>query len=215
VRPSGGVVRLLICDDHTVVRVGVRAMLAKEPGFEVVGEASDGEEAVAKARRLSPDVVLMDLRMPRRDGVEAIRQIKADNPGAHILVLTEHDTDGDVLRAVEEGAAGYLLKDDPAAYFYQAVRTAAAGESYMTPRATRRLMERHGPGRSEALSPTELEVLALLARGLDNDRIAQELSASKSTVKAHLQRIFDKLGVSDRTNALIVGLRRGIVKLEP
>jgi DNA-binding NarL/FixJ family response regulator len=171
VRSSGGVVRLLICDDHTVVRVGVRAMLAKEPGFEVVGEASDGEEAVAKASRLSPDVVLMDLRMPRRDGVEAIRQIKTENPEAHILVLTEHDTDGDVLRAVEEGAAGYLLKDDPAAYFYQAVRTAAAGESYMTPRATRRLMERHGPGRSEALSPTELEVLALLARGLDKEDI--------------------------------------------
>ena len=208
-------VRLLICDDHAVVRVGVRGMLAKHPGFAVVGEATDGEEAVGLARRLSPDVVLMDLRMPKKDGVQAIREIRQHDSEVQILVLTQSDTDGDVLRAIEEGAAGYLLKDDPERCFHEAIRAAAAKEPYMTPRATRRLLDRHGPNSTQVLTLREVQMLRLIGRGMTNEEIACELSISQSTVKSGLQRTFDKLGVADRTNALIVALKRGIIELEP
>ena len=176
-------VRLLICDDHAVVRIG--AWYAREtPDFAVVGEATDGEEAVGLARRLSPDVVLMDLRMPKKNGVQAIREIRQHDSEVQILVLTQSDTDGDVLRAVEEGAAGYLLKDDPEKYFHEAIRAVAAKEPYLTPRATRRLLHCHGPNSTEALTLREVQMLRLIGHGMTNEEIALELSISQSTVKS-------------------------------
>jgi DNA-binding NarL/FixJ family response regulator len=149
------------------------------------------------------------------DGVQAIREIRQHDSEVQILVLTQSDTDGDILRAIEEGAAGYLLKDDPEWYFHEAIQAVAAKEAYMTPRATRRLLDRHGPNSTQALTLREVQMLRLIGHGMTNEEIALELSISQSTVKSGLQRTFDKLGVADRTNALIVALKRGIIELEP
>ena len=208
-------VRLVICDDHPVVRSGLRAMLEKRSGFEVVGEAADGAEAVELARRHRPDVVLMDLRMPGMNGVEATEGIKAENPHTHVLVLTTYETDADVLRAVEKGATGFLLKDVPPEDLFAAIRNAAQGKSPLAPSVAARLMQRMRGSEEGTLSQREIEILQLVAEGMNNRAIARRLLVSESTVKAHMLHTFSKLGVSDRTAAVTTALKRGIMRLEP
>jgi DNA-binding NarL/FixJ family response regulator len=206
-------VRLLIAGDHPIVRAGFEGMLAEKPDLEVVGEAGNGEEAVRLADRLRPDVVLMDLRMPEVDGVEAIVRIKEDHPHVHILVLTTYDSDADILRAIEAGATGYLLKDTPREELFRAIRAAARGEPVLAPSVTARLMQRAKTPSQAALSGREIEVLELVARGKSNRELAKDLHLSEATVKSHLIHIFDKLGVTDRTAAVTVALERGILRL--
>ncbi|MFF5215292.1 response regulator [Micromonospora sp. NPDC000442] len=207
-------VRLLIVDDHPVVRDGLRGMFAGDPGFEVVGEAADGAEAVTMAAHHRPDVVLMDLRMPGMDGVTAIGHlVDADNP-AKVLVLTTYDTDADVLPAIEAGATGYLLKDAPRDELVRAVRAAARGESVLSPSVAGRLMGRlRTPRQSteEPLSQRELEVLTLVARGSSNREAAARLFISEATVKTHLLHVYAKLGVNDRAAAVAAAYDRGLL----
>ncbi|MGH3005894.1 MAG: response regulator [Gaiellaceae bacterium] len=208
------VVRVLIADDHPVVRSGLRGMLASDPGFEVVGEAADGPEAVALALRERPDVVLMDLRMPDLDGASATAEIRASRPETQILVLTTYDTDADIVRAIEAGAIGYLLKDVPHEEISRAVRAAARGEPALAPAVAERLMDRARGAAGDALTGREIDVLQLAARGLNNSEIAQEMFVSATTVKAHLAHIYRKLGVSDRTAAVTTALERQIIRLD-
>jgi DNA-binding NarL/FixJ family response regulator len=202
-------IRVLLADDHPVVREGLRGMLAAEDGIDVVGEAASGDEAVAATRALRPDVVLMDLRMPRGDGVDAITRIRADLPAARIMVLTTYDTDGDILRAVEAGATGYLLKDTPRAELVRAVRAAARGETVLAPAVAGRLMTRVRQPRPGPLSAAQAQVLALAARGLTNAEISREMFVSEATVKTHLLRACAKLGVSGRTAAVTKAIETG------
>jgi DNA-binding NarL/FixJ family response regulator len=206
-------IHLVIADDHLVVRDGLRGMLESQPDFEVVGEASNGEEAVHLASSLKPEVVLMDLRMPVMDGVTAIRQIKDNQPGVQVLVLTTYDSDADILPAIEAGATGYLLKDISREELYSAVRATARGESVLAPGVAARLIGRMRAPAEEQLSRRELEVLQLVAEGCSNSEIASALHISQATVKSHLVHIFGKLGVSDRTAAVTVALQRGIMRL--
>jgi DNA-binding NarL/FixJ family response regulator len=201
-------IRVVLADDHPVVREGLRGMLAAEPDIEVVGEAGSGPEAVALAARLRPDVVLMDLRMPGGDGVEATRQLA----GTTVVVLTTYDSDADILRAVEAGAAGYLLKDTPRAVLADSVRAAARGETVLAPAVAGRLlgaMRATAAASSEQLSARETEVLALVARGLTNAEIGRRLYLSEATVKTHLLRASAKLGVSGRTAAVTKAIEIG------
>jgi DNA-binding NarL/FixJ family response regulator len=206
-------IRLLIADDHPVVRAGLRGILDSQPDFEVVGEAADGVEAVALTGRLLPHVVLMDLRMPKMGGVEAIGRIKADHPGVHVLVLTTYDSDADILPAIETGATGYLLKDTPREELFEAIRAAAQGRPLLAPAVAARLMERMRGPAEEALSSREIEVLALVAKGANNREVAGQLFITEATVKTHLLHIFSKLGVTDRTAAVTTALERGILRL--
>jgi len=208
------VVRILIADDHPVVRSGIRGMLASDPGFEIVGEAADGTEAVALTLRERPDVVLMDLRMPDLDGASATAEIRARRPETQILVLTTYDTDADIVRAIEAGAIGYLLKDVPHEEISRAVRAAARGEPVLAPAVAERLMDRARGAAGDALTAREIDVLQLAARGLSNNEIAKELFVSATTVKAHLAHIYRKLGVSDRTAAVTTALERQIIRLD-
>ncbi|CAL9390255.1 response regulator [Nocardiopsis dassonvillei] len=206
-------IRVLLVDDHPVVREGIRGMLAAEADLTVVGEAVSGPEAVVRTAELEPDVVLMDLRMPGGDGVEATGRISAERPGAHVLVLTTYDTDADILRAVEAGATGYLLKDTPRAELAEAVRAAARGETVLTGRLAGRLftgMRRRGEP-AAVLSPREVEVLRLASEGRTNAAIGRALHISPTTVKTHLMRVYDKLGVGDRTSAVSQAIRRGLL----
>ena len=209
-----GVVRVLIADDHPVVRSGIKGMLEPDPGFEVAGEASSGLEAVALALREHPDVVLMDLQMPGLDGASATAQIRAQLPQTQVLVLTTYATDADIVRAIDAGAVGYLLKDAPHEEIARAVRAAARGETTLAPAIAQRLMQRVRSPASSALSAREIEVLQLAARGLSNNQIAEELFVSATTVKAHLVHIYAKLGVKDRTAAVTTALERGIIRLD-
>jgi DNA-binding NarL/FixJ family response regulator len=211
------VIRVLLADDHPVVRTGLAGMLAAEPDVQIVGEAASGDEAVALAVRLNPDVILMDLRMPGGDGVSATARIRAELPGAKIMVLTTYDTDADILRAVEAGAAGYLLKDLPVAELAAAIRAAARGETVLAPAVAGRLLTRlrgepapAGPP-AEALSGRECAVLGLAARGLTNAEIGRELFISEATVKTHLTRACAKLRVSGRTAAVARALEIGAI----
>jgi DNA-binding NarL/FixJ family response regulator len=206
-------IRILLADDHPVVREGLAAMLGAQPGFEIVGSASDGAEAVALHTDLRPDVTLMDLRMPGVDGVSAIAQIRSSDPQAHILVLTTYDSDADIVRSVEAGAVGYLLKDAPREELFLAVRRAAAGESALSPSIASRMMSRMRAPESSSLTSREIDVLELLATGSGNQAIADELHISLATVKTHLVHIYDKLGVDDRTSAVTAALERGIISL--
>jgi DNA-binding NarL/FixJ family response regulator len=205
-------VRVLLVDDHPVVRAGLRGMLATEEGIEVVGEAGSGAEAVAVAAATAPDVVLMDLRMPGVDGVTATARILAAGRGTKVVVLTTYETDADILRAVEAGAAGYLLKDVSPAELSRAVRAAARGETVLAPSVAARLVSNaRRPGPAPVLSARELEVLRLVGRGLTNADIGRTLYISEATVKTHLLRMFQKLGVSDRTAAVTTALARGFL----
>ena len=208
------IVRVLIADDHPVVRSGIKGMLASDPGFEVVGEAAGGTEAVAMTLREQPDVVLMDLRMPDLDGASATAEIRARRPETQILVLTTYDTDADIVRAIEAGAIGYLLKDVPHEEISRAVRAAARGEPVLAPGVAERLMDRARGAAGDALTGREIEVLEHVARGLTNSEIAHELFVSATTVKAHLAHIYRKLGVSDRTAAVTAALERQIIRLD-
>ncbi|WP_043622697.1 response regulator [Nonomuraea candida] len=208
-----GPIRLLIADDHPIVRDGLRGMFAGDPGFEVVGEAADGARAVELARALSPDVILMDLRMPGTDGVTAIQQLARLGHPARVLVLTTYDTDRDVLPAIEAGATGYLLKDTGRDELVRAVRTAARGEAVLSPSvATRLLGQVRAP--ADPLSARELEVLRLIADGATNREVAARLFVSEATVKSHVLHIYTKLGVNDRAAAVATAFRRGLLTLD-
>jgi DNA-binding NarL/FixJ family response regulator len=207
-------IRILVIDDHPVVREGLVGMLAGQPDFEVVGMAADGEMAVTMYRSLSPDVALMDLRMPGLDGVGAIEAIKGEQPAAHILVLTTYDSDADILRAIEAGATGYLLKDTPREELFRAIRAAARGESVLAPAVAARLMTRMRAPAEENLSAREIEVLQLVAKGASNKEVGKALHISTATVKTHLIHIYNKLGVDDRTAAVTTALEKGIITLE-
>lgn len=210
---TAGPVRIVIVDDHPVVRDGLRGMLTGDAGLAVVGEAASGDEAVRTVAALDPDVVLMDLRMPGGDGVDATARIVAADPRVRVLVLTTYDTEADVLRAVEAGASGYLLKDTPAAELRGAVRATAEGQTVLAPAVAARLVRqtRHAP--AEGLSARELEVLELVARGATNRDVGRALHVSEATVKSHLVHAFTKLGVSDRTAAVTTALERGLIRL--
>jgi DNA-binding NarL/FixJ family response regulator len=208
-------VRILVTDDHPVVRAGLSGMLSGEPDFEVVGEAQNGKEAVAFVGERKPDVVLMDLRMPEMDGVTATQHIKSNYPDVHILVLTTYESDADILRAIETGATGYLLKDTPREELFGAIRMVAQGQSPLAPGVAARLMQRVRNPEEEGLSTREIEVLELVAHGTSNKEIAKQLWVSETTVKSHMLHIFDKLSVTDRTAAVTEALKRGIIRLEP
>jgi DNA-binding NarL/FixJ family response regulator len=210
--PAGrsGPIRVLLADDHPVVREGLRGMLAAEADIDVVAEAGSGTEAAALAIAIEPDVILMDLRMPDGDGVEAIGRLQAKRSEARIIVLTTYDTDSDIIRAVEAGATGYLLKDAPRADLVAAIRAAARGETVLAPLVAGRLVSRvrRGP-QPESLSARETEVLALVARGLTNAAIGRALFVSEATVKTHLTRACAKLGVAGRTAAVTKAMEIG------
>ncbi len=206
-------VRVVIADDHPVVRAGLRGMLEPEPDIEVVGEATNGREAVSLVGRLEPEVVLMDLQMPELDGVAATKQIRDRYPETNVLVLTTFDTDADITRAISAGATGYLLKDAPRQDLFQAIRAAARGESVLTPAVASRLMSKMRGPAVQSLSEREIEVLTQVADGNSNKDIAGKLYISEATVKTHLVHIFGKLGVDDRTAAVTVALEQGIIRL--
>lgn len=207
-------IRILIVDDHPVVRDGLRGMLSGQPEFEVAGEAQDGQQAVERAGRLAPNVVLMDLRMPVMDGVEATTRIRAALAGIHVLVLTTYDTDAEILRAIEAGATGYILKDAPREELYRAIRATAAGQSYLSPSVATRLMVQLRAPAESSLSQRELDVLTWVAKGASNKEIARALHLSEATVKSHLLHIFSKLGVNDRTQAVTLAMQKGIIELK-
>lgn len=208
-------IRVLIADDHPVVRTGLQGMLASQPDFELVGEATTGREAVALAAQLHPDVVLMDLRMAELDGAAATAQIQALQLKSPVLVLTTYDTNTDILRAIEAGATGYLLKDTPRDELFAAIRAVAQGKAVLAPTVATRLLRQRQTSAGQAISARELEVLTLVARGASNKEIARSLHLSEATVKTHLIHLFSKLGVADRTAAVTVALERGLLHLEP
>jgi DNA-binding NarL/FixJ family response regulator len=204
-------VRLLVVDDHPVVRDGIVGMVSSDPEIEVVGEASDGAEAVGLARALAPDVVLMDLRMPGTDGVTAIRELVRLEVASRIVVLTTYDADADVLPAIEAGATGYLLKDAPRDELVRAIHAAAVGDSALATSVASRLVDRVRARATALLSPRELEVLGLVADGATNRAAGERLHLSEATVKTHLLSIYAKLGVGDRAAAVAEGFRRGLL----
>ncbi len=206
-------IRIMIADDHAIVRAGIRQLLETQPDFEIVAEVENGREALEQAILHHPDVALMDLRMPEMDGVQAITTIKAQHPDIQILVLTTYDTDADIVWAVDAGATGYLLKDVPREELFRAVRATARGETVLASSVAARLMGKVRSGGDEMLSAREIEVLLLVARGATNQEIAENLYISKATVKSHLIQICNKLGVSDRTSAVTTALERGVFRL--
>jgi DNA-binding NarL/FixJ family response regulator len=213
-------IRVLLADDQSLVRAGFRLILGAEPGIEVVGEAADGREAVALARRLEPDVVLMDIRMPEVDGIEATRQITRPGGGRPaVLVLTTFDLDAYVYEALRAGASGFLLKDAPEEQLVIGIRVVAEGGSLFAPAVTRRLIERFAGGHTQPappevdeLTPREAEILALVARGLSNAEIAERLIVSQHTVKSHVAHILGKLGLRDRVQAVVLAYEAGLVR---
>lgn len=207
-------ITIVLADDHLVVREGLKGMLATQDDFDVVGEASDGAEAIERVEALKPDVLLLDLRMPNLDGVSAIRELVARDSPTHILVLTTYDTDADIVRAIEAGATGYLLKDTPRNELFRAVRAAANGESVLAPAVASRLMTRMRQPKGSSLTGREIEVLRLVSQGNSNRQIGQALHISTATVKTHLIHIYEKLDVGDRTSAVTAALERGILRLD-
>jgi NarL family two-component system response regulator LiaR len=210
------VIRVLIADDHAVVRQGLRTFLDLQPDVEVAGEAADGEEAVEAARRLSPDVVLLDLAMPRLDGVAALPRLREAAPAARVIVLTSFGEDDRVFAALRAGAAGFLLKDVEPGELVRGIRTAHAGQAPLSPAVAARVVEELAhPGRragGDELTPRELEVLRLIAGGRSNKRIALELGVAEKTVKTHVSHVLAKLGLADRTQAALYAVREGLVE---
>lgn len=213
-------VRVLICDDQTVVREGLAAILSTDPEIEVVGLAGNGQEALALAAEREPDVVLMDLKMPVLNGVQATHRLQQSHPGVHVLVLTTYADDQWVLDAVRAGAAGYLLKDTRRDLLVSAIKGTAAGQSYLDPAIAGKVMQqaatspeqtRQRPPEAEALTEREQEVLVLLAQGHSNPEIARRLHLAAGTVRNYVSVIFQKLGVSDRTQAAVAAVQRGLV----
>ncbi len=212
-------IRILIADDHPVVREGLTSMISREQGFEVIGEASDGNEALKKCQELKPDIVLMDLRMPVMDGVEAIRQITAIEPDIKFIILTTYSDDENIFRGIEVGAKAYLLKDAPREELFKAIRAVYGGESLIQPVIASKVLTRFVELSKQAQSPEsltdrEVEVLKLIAKGSANKEIAMQLNISNSTVKTHIASIFQKLGTNDRTEAVTQAIRKGIIHLE-
>ncbi len=207
-------IKILITDDHPVVREGLAGMLAGQPDFEVIGLAADGEVAVNLYTSLQPDVVLMDLQLPKLDGVGAIQAIRDTNPNANILVLTTYDSDAAIVRAIEVGATGYLLKDTPREELFRAIRAVSNGDSVLSPTVATRVMSRMRAPAEEKLSAREIEVLELVAKGASNKEIGKSLSISVATVKTHLIHIYGKLGVDDRTAAVTTALEQRIITLD-
>jgi NarL family two-component system response regulator LiaR len=209
-------ISVLIVDDHAVVREGLRSFLELQAGIEVVAEAADGEAAVRAAEAWKPDVVLMDLVMPRLDGVGAMRELRRRRPETRVIVLTSFPDDDRLLPAIQAGAAGYLLKNSDPQEVVRAVRAAHAGEALLDPVVAARLVQaiaqRPGSEPAERLTPREREVLALIARGMPNKRIARELEISEKTVKTHVGHVLAKLGVTDRTQAALQAVREGLVE---
>lgn len=204
-------ITILLVDDHPVVREGLRGMLEAEPDLTVVGEVGSGDEAVALSRVKKPDVILMDLRMPGLDGVGATRKILTETPGQRVVVLTTYETDADILRAVEAGASGYLLKDASRTELAGAIRAASRGETVLAPSVAGRLVNRvRNPAPQTSLSAREIEVLRLVATGSTNADIGRALHISEATVKTHLLRTFTKLGVSDRTAAVTTAMAQNL-----
>jgi DNA-binding NarL/FixJ family response regulator len=204
-------IRLLIVDDHPVVRDGLRGMLSGDPGLLVVGEASDGAEALQLVEALHPDVVLMDLRMPGMGGAAAIKALSERGASARVLVLTTYDSDTDVVLAIEAGATGYLLKDSPREELVRAIRAAARGEAVLAPSVATRLVSQLRTPAPDALSDRELEVLTLIAQGETNRGAASRLFISEATVKTHLIHVYEKLGVNDRAAAVAAAYERGLL----
>jgi DNA-binding NarL/FixJ family response regulator len=204
-------IRILLVDDHPVVRHGLRGMLDAEPDLSVVGEASSGAEGVARAAELTPDIVLMDLRMPGGDGVEATGRILAAAPTTRVVVLTTYEADRDILRAIEAGACGYLLKDASPAELAGAVRAAARGETVLAPSVAKTLVRQVRSPAPPALSAREAQVLRLVAKGMTNADIGRELFISEATVKTHLLRVFAKLDVADRTAAVTTAMTHDLL----
>ncbi|PNY79720.1 response regulator [Deinococcus koreensis] len=204
--------RLLIVDDHPLVREGLTTMLGSQDDFTVVGAAVNGADALRQAALCHPDVVLMDLRMPGQDGVSATAELRRTLPGIRVLVLTTYDSDADILRAIEAGAVGYLLKDVPHQELFAAIRGVARGERRLASAVAERLMHRSVSPSLETLTPREQEVLELVGEGLSNKRVAAQLGVSDQTVKAHLLRVFDKLGVDSRTAAVLIAQKRGLLR---
>jgi NarL family two-component system response regulator LiaR len=214
-------IRVLLVDDHAVVREGLRNFLALQDGLEIVGEASDGNEAIEQAQRLGPDVILMDLVMPGLDGIGAMRQLRARSPDSRVIVLTSFLEDERVLPAIQAGAAGYLLKNVEPAELARAIRAAHAGEAIIDPTAAARLVRaiaddaRPRVEEPERLTRRERDVLELIARGRSNKRIALELGISEKTVKTHVGHLLAKLGVTDRTQAAVMAVEEGLVAPRP
>jgi len=212
-------IRVLVADDHAIVRKGIRALLATEPDIEVVGEAENGREAVTEVERLRPDVILMDLVMPEMDGIEAIRRITARQPEARILVLTSFAADDKVFPAIKAGALGYLLKDSGPEELVQAIHQVSRGESSLHPTIARKLLQElshpsEQPPTPDPLTEREVEVLRLVARGQSNQDIADQLVISEATVRTHVSNILSKLHLASRTQAALYALREGLASLD-
>ena len=207
---TSSTIRILCADDHSLVRKGIASILANESDIRLVAEASNGREAVEQFRQHRPEVTLMDLRMPEMDGIEASRQILHEFPEANIIALTSYDGDQEIYRALEAGVKGYLLKEMVHTEVLRAIRVVHSGKRLMPPEVAQRLSE-YFP--QAALSPREVEVLTLVARGLSNKEIAQQLGTAAGTIKIHVQNILAKLGASDRTHAVTIGVQRGIIRL--
>jgi len=215
-------IKILLAEDHAVVRESIREALTREPEFTIVGEASNGDEAVDLARKLKPDVILMDVAMPKLNGIEATRQIKSFHPTVSILVLTAYDDEQYIFSVLSAGAAGYLLKDVGVSDLVEAIKTVYKGESVLHPNIAKKVLQKFRTGKVEAveepsadlLSEREITVLKLAAGGLSNNAIAQELHLSVSTIESHLRTIFSKLGVGSRTEAVVEAMKRNWLSLK-
>jgi DNA-binding NarL/FixJ family response regulator len=204
-------IRVLVCEDHVIVREGVVSLLQAHDDFQVIGEAGDGQAALELFRKQPPDVTLIDLRMPKLNGIEVIRVLRREFPGSRFLVLTTYDTEDDVTRALQAGASGYLLKGVNRATLRDAIRLVHAGRRYIPPEIADRVL----PGAAaEELTEREVEVLRRIAEGLSNREIGEQLGISESTVKTHVNHLLEKLGVTDRTKALVLALKRGLVHID-
>jgi DNA-binding NarL/FixJ family response regulator len=211
-------IKILIVDDHPVVREGIGAMLRREPDFKIVGEATNGLEAVERVKELGPDVVLMDLRMPELDGVDAMIRIKADKPDIKFIILTTFSDDEYIFKGIAAGARAYLLKDAPREELFKAIRAVFRGESQIQPVVASRVLDRFAEmsrktPSADILSDREVEVLQLMAKGVSNKDIADQLSITQSTVKTHITSIFQKLNVTTRTEAVTTAFKKGIIQL--